>query len=124
MTALIKRYGVYFTSAIINGVQMDCVIDTGSTDCCLTKEFVFQLVKSKNIKWNDFVAPKKFQTAGGISTEEGLVLRSVTIGNVTVKDVSASVSHVTEFCLIGMSFLDKLKSWTIYPSALRIEFSG
>ncbi len=100
------RSGHFFAKAYINGRPVTVMVDTGATGVALTYE------DARNIglhpRDNDFT--RRSRTANGIARSAPAMLDSIRIGDITVRNVSASISepgklHVN---LLGMSFIRKL----------------
>ena len=110
-----SEHGTFFVPAMINGViKLDFVIDSGAGDVSIPADVVLTLWRAKTITDSDFLGVQTYILADG-STLPSLrfVIRSLTIGDKTVQNVTASVAAVNAPLLLGQSFLGRLKSWSI-----------
>ena len=98
--------GHYRAEAMINGVRMRLMVDTGASMVLLPYEDVRALgIDPEQL---DFSLP--VTTANGTSTVAPVQLSSIKIGPIAVFDVRAAVAHPgrLKVGLLGMSFLEKL----------------
>jgi aspartyl protease family protein len=100
------RAGHFETSAEVNGRSIEVLVDTGATLVALT----FEDAERAGIYVKDADFTQQSQTANGLAKFAPVVLDRVSIGDITVRNVRASVAepgrlHVT---LLGMTFLSKL----------------
>ena len=98
--------GHYRADAVVNGVEMRLLIDTGATMVLVPYEAVERMGLDPQAL--DYSVP--VTTANGRSTVAPIQLASIRIGDVEVRDVSAAVAHPgrIETGLLGMSFLERL----------------
>jgi aspartyl protease family protein len=99
-------HGHFETPAEINGRRVEVLVDTGASLIALTYEDAERA--GIYVKDSDFT--QRTQTANGIARAAPIMLDRVTIGDITVRNVQASVSergrqHMT---LLGMTFLSRL----------------
>jgi aspartyl protease family protein len=100
------RNGHFETTAEINGRPVEVLVDTGATLIAMT----FEDAERAGIYVKDADFTQRSQTANGIAKFAPVMLERVTIGDITVRNVRASVAepgrlHIT---LLGMTFLSKL----------------
>jgi aspartyl protease family protein len=100
------RHGHFETRAEINGRGIEVMVDSGASLIALTYEDAERA--GIYVKDSDFT--QRTQTANGIARAAPVMLERVTIGDITVRNVRASVAergrlHVT---LLGMTFLSRL----------------
>lgn len=99
-------YGHFETEAEINGRPVDVMVDTGASLVALTYDDAQRL--------GIYVNPGDFthiaQTANGTARVAPVKISRISIGDITVRDVSAVVSErgKSERTLLGMSFLGRL----------------
>jgi aspartyl protease family protein len=99
-------HGHFETPAEINGRRIEVLVDTGASLIALTYEDAERA--GIYVKDSDFT--QRTQTANGIARAAPIMLDRVTIGDITVRNVQASVAergrlHMT---LLGMTFLSRL----------------
>ncbi|WPX96308.1 TIGR02281 family clan AA aspartic protease [Candidatus Bandiella euplotis] len=106
----------FFANAQVNGVDISFLIDTGATDVALTRNDA----KKLGINLESLSYTKKVLTANGTTWSAPIKLDSIQVGDITVNDVSASVSidEGLDVSLLGMSFLNKLDSYQVHDDTL------
>jgi len=94
--------GHYRSEALINGVKVDVLVDTGATGVAISQKIADKLqIKSINAI--------RTSTANGDSIAYMHRLSSVQIGGVRAKNVSAMIAPTLEGdVLLGMSFLGRM----------------
>jgi aspartyl protease family protein len=99
-------HGHFETRAEINGRPVEVMIDTGATLIALT----YEDAERAGIYMKDSDFTQRSQTANGIARAAPVMLDRVTIGDITVRNVRASVSERgrLQVTLLGMSFLSRL----------------
>lgn len=95
----------------LNGKAVDAMVDTGATFVAFNEDTARRLGLSANSL--DF--QYQVQTANGTAQAARVVLNSVEIGSVSVRNVEALVLRDTSLSgvLIGMSFMKKLNSFKV-----------
>ncbi len=95
-----NKYGHYVTSGKINGQEVVFLVDTGATNIAIPESTARRLGLKKG---QSFLA----QTANGVTKAWFTRLDSVSIGEITLTDVRASIlsNAGTDEVLLGMSFL-------------------
>ena len=98
--------GHFHTTAYVNGRPMDVMVDTGATMVALTWEDARQA--GLFLKNEDF--RHKVSTANGSARVATVTLDSVSIGDITVRNVRAAVAEPGKLqtTLLGMTFLGEL----------------
>ena len=100
------RYGHYFTTAVINGMPVNAMIDTGATTVALNQRLADKL----NIPYRVRGTVMQVGTASGSAKAWAIRLNNVKLGEIERRDVDAVVVEGTapSEVLIGMSFLRSL----------------
>ena len=105
-----SRDGHFHASALVNGTHVDFLVDTGATMVALS----FFDAQRIGIKADDLTYNQMTNTANGQVFMALVTLPEITIGNITLYDVSALVaSEGLDGSLLGMSFLRRLSSFQI-----------
>ena len=102
--------GVYYLIAKVNDVPMKFIFDTGASTISMSITEAQFLYKQSLLREDDFMGTINFQDANG-DISEGLIvnLRSVTIGDITMHDIKASIVGNQEApLLLGQSALQRL----------------
>jgi len=99
-----NRYGHYVTQGKINNEKVTLLLDTGATDISIP----YNIAKKLNLT---FGAEQRYQTANGIIVGNLTTLNSVSIGNIELKNVRASINPKMDRdeILLGMSFLKDIE---------------
>lgn len=102
--------GVYYLVAKVNEVPMKFIFDTGASTISMSLTEAQFLYKQSLLTDEDFLGTVNFQDANGYVSEGLMVnLRSVTIGDVVMYNVKASVVGNQEApLLLGQSALQRL----------------
>jgi len=103
--------GHFHVTALVNGVQIYFLIDTGASQVALTAADATKL----GINVNALTYDVPISTAGGTSYVAGIPKVSVQIGDIVIQGASATVSHAQDLdsSLLGMSFLSQLASFSV-----------
>lgn len=102
------RNGHFYSTVYIDGTAIEVLVDTGASFVSLTYEDARKI--GLRLTKHDYTL--RMRTANGTTRAAPVVLDRVRIGDITIRDVRASVGlpgakHIT---LLGMTFLSKLKS--------------
>lgn len=116
--------GVYYVPCKINGTEMQFIFDTGASDITMSLTEVIFLYKQGKLSEDDFIGTQQYQIADGSVAEGTIVnLRTVTIGNRTLRNVQASIVHNMEApLLLGQSALAKFGKISIDYKRNEITF--
>jgi aspartyl protease family protein len=98
-----NRSGHYVASGMINGKAVTFLLDTGATDVAVSDELANSLGLRQGMPINS-------RTANGTVTAWQTTLSGVSIGDISLRDVRASIlpSLDGDEVLLGMSFLQQL----------------
>lgn len=105
-TIFVNSGGMYMTFGNINGRSTRFLVDTGASAVAMNTNQAKQL----GIRYDKFGTPAGVSTASGFEKAYRVRLKSVTVGNITEKNVEALVidgNHPGPI-LLGMSFLGRL----------------
>ncbi len=99
-----NKFGHYVASGKINGREVLFLVDTGATDIAISESTARRLGLKKG---QSFLA----QTANGVTKAWFTRLDSVSIGDIALRDVKASIlsNAGTDEVLLGMSFLKHIE---------------
>lgn len=95
-----NRYGHYVTQGEINNHSVTFMLDTGASDISIPDEIAKKLKLS-------YGQNRQYQTANGMITAYLTTLENVSIGNIKLQNVRASINPKMDHdeILLGMSFL-------------------
>lgn len=109
-----KGNGVYYILVTVGSIKKKFVLDTGASDVLLSESAERDLINLGVINKGNYITPALYKIADGSIVQcRRLVLPELKIGNFTITNVTASVGVGTVPLLLGKSFLDKFKKWTI-----------
>ncbi len=99
-----NKFGHYVASGQINGQEVVFLVDTGATDVAIPERTANRLGLEKGYA-------HKARTANGLTTVYDTRLASVSLGDITLNNVDASIlaNSGTHEILLGMAFLKKLE---------------
>ncbi len=99
-----NRYGHYYVTGLINGREVEFILDTGATTVSVPAPVAHQLGLKQG-------PPVFSTTANGTITTYLTQLASVSVGDITLHDVKANINpHMGgNEVLLGMSFLKHLE---------------
>lgn len=99
-----NRYGHYVVTGTINNLPVDFLLDTGATDVVIPLDLGSQLGLTKGIAG-------KASTANGTITVYNTVIDKLTVGDISLYKVNASLNPAMgkgEGILLGMSALKEI----------------
>jgi clan AA aspartic protease (TIGR02281 family) len=110
-----KRGGTYEVPVLINNaIMLDFVIDSGASDVSVPADVVMTLMRTGTLGKTDFLGTQTYTLADGSTVPSPTFrIRSLTVGNKVVENVVASVAPPQGSLLLGQSFLNRFKSWSI-----------
>jgi gag-polyprotein putative aspartyl protease len=99
---------------INNAITLNFTVDSGAADVVIPADVFTTLVRTGTIQETDLLGTKTY-TLGDGSTRSAQTfrLRSLTIGGKVIEDVTGSVAPVEGLLLLGQTFLERFKSWSI-----------
>jgi aspartyl protease family protein len=111
--------GHYVTEFKMNGRVVTALVDTGASSVAINKATARKL--GLNISPNDFIY--EASTANGKTKMAIATIREIQIGRIIVRDVEAAVldDRALEGTLLGMSFLRRLKGFTVSDGDLILK---
>jgi aspartyl protease family protein len=119
-----KESGVYKVPVEINGNNMDFIFDTGASDITISDVEAMFLYKQGKLLKEDILGSQQYQIADGSIAEGTIInLRTVKLGNRTLKNVKASIVHnVDAPLLLGQSALAQFGKVSIDYDKSEITF--
>jgi aspartyl protease family protein len=111
VTLIANEYGHFHVLAQIKGQQVEFMTDTGATYVALQYETAQKLgLVPQNLRFSG-----RSTTANGVARVASIVLDSVRIGDITVKDVQAVIAEPGRMTqnLLGMSFIKQLSGFEL-----------
>jgi clan AA aspartic protease (TIGR02281 family) len=107
--------GTFVVPVFINGaITLNFVVDSGAADVAVPADVVGTLIRTGTIEKSDITGKQKYMLAdGSISPTVTFMIRSLKVGDVLVENVKGSVSPAAGSLLLGQSFLQRFKSWSM-----------
>lgn len=109
--------GHFHVTALVDGVEVLFLVDTGASDVVLTEEDARRLgFDPARLNYSQV-----FSTANGLVRGAPVRLDHVTIGPISVADVRASVNEASmDRSLLGMSFLSRIGGYQVRGEILTL----
>ena len=102
--------GHFSVQALVNGQPVDFMIDSGATITAITAN----AAKASHLDVDEAGFPVVLDTANGQTTAKRANVKELRIGGLKLTDHHAVVSEsFGETNVLGMNFLDSLKSWKV-----------
>ncbi len=107
--------GHYNVEALVNGVPVRFLVDTGASDVTLSPRDAERIgFDPKGLNFN-----RPYRTANGVVMGAAVTLPSIRIGPIEVRDVPGSVNGAPlDASLLGMSFLERLSGYKVENGTL------
>lgn len=109
VTLTANRSGHFSARAMINGSEIDFLVDTGATIIFIGREDARRVgIDLKKLVYNNTA-----QTASGKIKFARVKLKEVRVGNIIVRNVEAAIAQTDQVAvnLLGMTFLSRIKSF-------------
>jgi clan AA aspartic protease (TIGR02281 family) len=110
-----KDGGTLAVPVEINGIiTLDFVVDSGAAHVTVPVDVFLTLRRKGTIKDSDIIGTEKYAMADGSEAQmASFMIKSLKVGSVVVENVRGSVAPVQGSLLLGQSFLERFKSWSI-----------
>jgi predicted aspartyl protease len=110
-----EKGGTYTVPVLINkAITLNFIIDSGSSDVSIPADVVMTLVRAGTIEDTDFIGRQTYKLADGTSVPSPTFrIRSLTMNKLVIENVKGSVAAAAGELLLGQSFLNRFKSWSI-----------
>jgi clan AA aspartic protease (TIGR02281 family) len=107
--------GIFVVPVQINGTMtLDFVIDSGAADVSVPADVVSTLRRAGTIKETDFIGQQTYVLADGSKSKSvTFTIRSLKVGDMVLENVRGSVASPQGSLLLGQSFLERFKSWSV-----------
>jgi clan AA aspartic protease (TIGR02281 family) len=118
--------GAFHVVGRVNGaVTVNFVLDTGASDVLIPQEVADVLIRGGALGRDDFIGTQTYQLADGSRVKgRRIVLRELTVGGQSVRNVVASIGPARSPALLGQTFLSKFPSWTLDNERQVLELGG
>lgn len=112
---LTREGGILVLPVQINhSITLNFTIDSGASDVVIPQDVYSTLSRTGTITSKDMLAPGTYELADGTRHQSRRFrIRSLEIGGLELKDITASVAPAGGSLLLGQSFLSQLPGWSI-----------
>ena len=113
--SMVLQGGTYRVPVLINGAMtLEFIVDSGASHVTIPADVVRTLMRTGTLKSSDFFGEQTYRQADGSEvSSQTFRIRSLKVGNNVIENVTASVTPSQGFLLLGQSFLERFKSWSI-----------
>gem|GEM_PF-2468218 len=107
--------GTFVVPVVINGaITLKFTIDSGASVVTIPADVASTLVRTGTITDEDFIGSQTFTLADGSTVPSAVFrIRSLKIGTLVLRNVTASVTNAQGSLLLGQSFLARLTTWSL-----------
>jgi clan AA aspartic protease (TIGR02281 family) len=107
-----KEGGTFVVPVQINGaITLDFTVDSGAADVSVPADVFSTLARTRTIKDSDIIGEQTYVLADG--SKITFTIRSLKVGDRVVENVSGSIAPSQGSLLLGQSFLERFKSWSV-----------
>jgi clan AA aspartic protease (TIGR02281 family) len=112
-------HGHFLVEAVVEGVPIRFLIDTGASDIVLSMNDALDI----GLRPADLRFTRRFETANGVVRGAPITLRELRIGQLQLFDLEASVNEAPlEVSLLGMRFLNELRGYEVADGRLILRW--
>jgi clan AA aspartic protease (TIGR02281 family) len=107
--------GAFVVPVEINGaITLDFIVDSGASVVSVPADVVSTLIRTGTIQDSDFIGTQTYVLADGSEAPSDVFnIRSLKVGNQIIQNVRGAISSSKGALLLGQSFLQKFKSWSV-----------
>jgi aspartyl protease family protein len=112
--------GHFHINAEVEGVRVKFMVDTGASSIVLNQADARRIgVDVENLSYD-----RVYRTANGTTRGASVMLKNMIIGGQVLNNIPASVNKgELDSSLLGMTFLDRLRSYKIEGDSLILDFT-
>lgn len=110
-----REGGVYVVPLRFNDAfTLNAIVDSGASEVSVPFDVVSTLMRTGTISQEDFLGEQIYVLADGSKVpSQRFVIHSLKVGDKTVENVPASISSAQGPILLGQSFLNRFKRWSV-----------
>lgn len=113
--------GVYTVWVQFGNIKKKFILDSGASELALSKDTEQELIKAGVIKRENYLQSGLYKLAdGSIIVARRVMIPRMKVGAFTVYNVRASIGDYDSPLLLGSSFLDKFRKWSIDNSTKKL----
>jgi predicted aspartyl protease len=107
-----RQGGTYVVPVLINNaITLNFVVDSGAADMSVPADVFSTLARTGTIRDTDIIGEQTYVLADG--SKITFTIRSLKVGDRVVENVSGSIAPSQGSLLLGQSFLERFKSWSV-----------
>jgi predicted aspartyl protease len=111
---LITDGGGYKVPVQINGdLTLNFIIDSGAADVLIPADIFSALMRNGTIRDSDITGKQPFLADASEPKSFTFIIRSLKVGGIVIDNVKGRVAPQAGSLLLGQSFLERFKSWSI-----------
>lgn len=111
---LTESNGIYQIPVKFGTLNKKFVLDSGASDITISSSLEKELLKNGLVNKKVNLTDALYRVASGeVISHRRILISQITVGDFTVKNVIASVGNENTPLLLGKSFFDNFKSWSI-----------
>jgi predicted aspartyl protease len=112
---IVSDSGTFEVPVTINDrLTLNFVVDSGAADVSIPADVVLTLVRTGTVAEADFLGEQTYKMADGSPVpSRQFLIRSMKVGDKTLANVVGSIAPVAGSLLLGQSFLNRFKSWSL-----------
>jgi len=110
-----KEGGTFVVPVLINGaIKLDFTVDSGAADVSVPADVFSTLRRTGTINDADIIGDQRYVLADGSKFQSfTFTIRSLKVGDIVIENVRGGVAPPQGSLLLGQSFLERFKSWSI-----------
>jgi clan AA aspartic protease (TIGR02281 family) len=110
-----REGGTYKVPVLINNaITLKFIVDSGASDVSIPADVALTLFRTGTLKASDFIGVQKYEMADGSTLPSvRFRIKSLTVGNTVIEDVIGGIAPIRGSLLLGQSFLNRFKSWSM-----------
>jgi clan AA aspartic protease (TIGR02281 family) len=107
--------GTFEVPVTINGAMtLPFAIDSGASDVSVSADVMEKLIQAGTVSRGDFLGKQVYHLADGSAvSSETFRIHVLKVGDREVRDVMGSITNDADSLLLGQSFLNRFRSWSI-----------
>jgi predicted aspartyl protease len=113
---LVAEHGTFVVPVLINGaIILNFTVDSGASTVYIPSDVVSTLIRSKAISVDkDFTGSANYTLADGtVVPSKTFRIKSLKVGSNSIEDVIGGIGPAKGSLLLGQSFLNRFKAWSI-----------
>jgi clan AA aspartic protease (TIGR02281 family) len=99
---------------INDAIRLDFIVDSGASEVTIPADVVRTLLRTGTLRDSDLLGERTYELADGSRhVNQRFRIRSLKVGNRILTDVTGSVAPTEGSLLLGQSFLQRFRSWSV-----------